>query len=466
MTKVNGVYDTLKEIVGLENITIDPADLWAYSKDSSILKPNPPDVVIRPSSAEELSHILKYANKEKIPIIPSGGRTSLCGAGFSLKGGGILIDLTRMTKVFIYEDELNVEVEGGCTFSKLAYKLNKKGLTIGPPGPFSAFSATIGGGLAVNTYSIYGANLYGVPSEKILSLEVVLPTGQIINTGSAANPNGKPIFRYCNGPDFGGLFLGSHGTLGIITKATFRTEKKHQEEAHYDPIFDTVEKCVNCAIELTQTRYTGTIMQFAPACYKASGLDIRAKGGGFFVIVFGDAENIDHRKKVVEDIIAKYTDMTSDSVAPIFNSREFTNYRHWCCVNGRWAEITGFLPLEQTNEYINICERFLVENKDPINKASLFPQLGAIYTLNCINIFAMFLVYDVNKENMETSRQLTSSLADRLLDFGISPYWIGKAYSSAVFSRLDPNYVNLYTTIKNCLDPNGIMNPGMFELEE
>lgn len=459
-------YQNLKEIVGKENISVDPAILWGYSKDSSILEPKLPDMVIRPNSAQEISNILKYANNEKIPVIPSGGRSSLCGAGYSLKGGGIIIDLTRMTDVFIYEDELNVEVEGGCTFSKLAYELKQRNLTIGPPGPFSAFAATIGGGLSVNTYSMYGSNLYGLPSEKLLSLEVVLPTGQIINTGSAANPKSKPIYRYCNGPDFGGLFLGSHGTLGVITKATFRVEKKHQEEAYYDPVFDTIEKCTKCAIELTKTRYTGMIMQFAPVFYKQSGLDIRAKGGGLLVDVFGDPENIKYRKNKVENIIEQYTDMTTDTFAPIFNAREYAKYRHWCCVNGRWAEIAGYLSLDQVSEYIKICENYVKKNKDLINKTSLIPQIGVIYTLNCVNIFAMFLIYDVIPKNIEASRLLTKNLANILLDFGLSPYWIGKAYSNAVFSRLSLNYVNLYHMIKDLLDPNAIMNPGMFELEK
>jgi len=271
MTQTTDAYDSLKEIVGNENISIDPAILWGYSKDSSIQEPKLPDMVIRPNSAEEVSIILKYANKEKIPVIPSGGRSSLSGAGYSLKGGGIIIDLTRMENVFIYDDELNVEVDGGCTFSKLAYKLKEKDLTVGPPGPFSAFSATIGGGLSVNTHGAYGANIYGVPCDKMLSLEVVLPSGQIVNTGSAANPKSKPIYRYCNGIDLAGLFLGSHGTLGIITKATFRLEKRHQEEAYFDSVFDTIEKCIECAIEVTKTKFAGTVMIFPPAFFIQSG---------------------------------------------------------------------------------------------------------------------------------------------------------------------------------------------------
>ncbi|MFX0025212.1 MAG: FAD-binding oxidoreductase [Candidatus Hermodarchaeota archaeon] len=452
-------------MVGIKNISVDPAILWAYSKDSSIQEPKLPDMVIRPNSAKQISNILNYANKKKIPIIPSGGRSSLCGAGYSVKGGGIIIDLTRMTDVYIYEDNLNVEVEAGCTFSKLAYELKQKNLTIGAPGPFSAFSATIGGGLSVNTYSIYGSNLYGLPSEKLLSLEVVLPTGQVINTGSAANPKNKPIFRYCNGPDFGGLFLGSHGTLGIITKATFRVEEKHQEEAYYDPVFDNIDQCTKCAIELTKTRYTGMIMQFAPVFYKQSGLDIRAKGGGLLVIVFGDHENIKYRKNKVESIIAKYTNMSTDTFAPIFNAREYAKYRHWCCVNGKWAEIAGYLPLERVNEYIEICETYIKNNINLINEASLIPQMGAIYSLNCVNIFAMFLIYDVSPKNTDASHLLTKKLAEILFDFGLSPYWIGKAYSTAILSRLNPNYVNLYHLIKNILDPNAIMNPGILEIE-
>jgi len=466
MAYLERAYQALKNIVGSENISVDPAILWAYSKDSSLQEPKLPDMVIRPSSVEEVSAIVRYVNENQIPLIPSGGRSSLCGAGFSLKGGGIILDLTRMTDVFITEDNMNVEVQAGCTFSKLDYELKQRGLTLGPPGPFSSFSATIGGGLSVNTYSNYGANLYGVPSDKLLSLEVVLPSGQIIHTGSAANPNAEPIFRYCNGPDLAGLFLGSHGTLGIITKASFRVEKRHQTEVHFDPIFDMVESCTQCAIDLTKTRYTGMIMQFSPHFYKQAGLDIRAKGGGLLVNVFGDPDNINHRKQVVCDIIKQYTDMTSESFAPIFNAREYEKYRSWCCVNGRWAEIAGFLPFSKVNEYIAIVDDFLKQNKELVSKTSLIPQYGAIYNQNCVNTFVLLLVYDISQENFAASRELVKELAEMLLDFGLSPYWIGKAYSHAVFSRLASEYVQVYQMIKNLLDPNGIMNPGMFEMEQ
>lgn len=462
MVSIDVAYNHLKSIVGSDNISRDEAILWGYSKDASLMDPVLPGMVLRPKNTEEVAKIVHYANENHLAVIPSGGRSSLCWAGVPLYGGELLLDLTRMNGLKIHENRLNVDVEAGCTFSKLAYELKQLNLTIGPPGPFTAFSATIGGGASVSAYSIYGANVYGIPNEYIVGLEVVLPNGSVIKTGAGANPQSKSVFRYCNGPDLTGLFLGSHGTLGIITKATFKLQKRHQKEVYLDYIFGSLEKITQCAIELTQTGFCGLIMQFPKMFYRQGGLDLRAQGGGLMINVFGNEQDIEYRTKIVEQIVAKYTDMKPEMLAPGFNARELAKYRHWCCVNGRWAEVTGYLSLDKVNGYMKLCQNYIDQNRSIIDDAALIPQYGVIYTQNCVNVFIIFLIYDVNDQAIKAAKTLAEQFSEKLFDFGVSPYWIGKEYSRAIFSRLDKNYVALYNTIKQVLDPNNILNPGMF----
>ncbi len=138
-----------------------------------------------------------------------------------------------------------------------------------------------------------------------------------------------------------------------------------------------------------------------------------------------------------------------------------------CLVNGRWAESCGFIPLNQVSDFIKVTDEFIGMNIARIMKDSLIPLVGAICTQNCVNTYTLFIAQaPVTPENIEAASILSKEITAKLLDFGISPYWIGKQHSHALFSRLSPNYVNLYRMIKDLLDPNGIMNPGMFELEK
>jgi glycolate oxidase len=307
--------------------------------------------------------------------------------------------------------------------------------------------------------------MYGIPNEYIVGLEVVLANGNVIKTGAGANPRSKSIFRYCNGPDLTGLFLGSHGTLGIITTVTYKLQKRHQKEMYLDYIFDSLEKTTQCAIDLTKTGFCGLIMQFPKLFYRQAGLDLKAEGGGLMINVFGDEQDIEYRTKIVEQIVTKYTNMKPEMLAPGFNARDLAKYRHWCCVNGRWAEVTGYLSFDKANEYMMLCQDYVEQNRSIIDETTLVPQYGLIYTQNCVNIFFIFLVYDPNEKAIKAAKALTEHFSEKSFDFGVSPYWIGKEYSQTIFSRLNKNYVTLYAAIKGVLDPNNILNPGLFSVQ-
>ncbi|GAH97457.1 unnamed protein product [marine sediment metagenome] len=187
---------------------VDPAfpDRWA-------------DIIVRPQSTEEVSEIIKIANKYKIHMVPRGGGADLVGG--SVTEGGILLDLTRMNQILeINETDYYCEVECGITWGILVSELQKKGLTTGVLGPGSGYSATIGGGLS-NSTAGFGSTKYGLVPDICLGVEVVLPNpqGTILRTGAAANKYAKPFCRYGVAPDFTGLFMGDVGTMGIKTKA-------------------------------------------------------------------------------------------------------------------------------------------------------------------------------------------------------------------------------------------------------
>ena len=223
MSKVKNAFKEIQDLIGSVYVTDKDFMKAAYSRNVDPAFPDRwADMIVRPQSTEEVSEIVKIANKYKIHMVPRGGGADLVGG--SVTEGGILIDLTRMNKILeVNEDDYYCEVECGITWGALLSELHPRGYTTGVCGPGSGFSATIGGGLSNATVG-FGSSKYGVVPDICLGVEVVLPNAQgtIIRTGAAANKYAKPFCRYGVAPDFTGLFMGDVGTMGIKTKAFLR----------------------------------------------------------------------------------------------------------------------------------------------------------------------------------------------------------------------------------------------------
>jgi FAD/FMN-containing dehydrogenase len=223
ISKVKNAYKEIEHVVGDDFISDKDFMKAAYSRNVDPAFPDRwADIIVRPETPEEVSEIVKIANKYKIHMVPRGGGADLVGG--STTQGGILLDLTRMNKIIeINEDDYYYIVECGVTWGALLSELHPRGLTSGVTGPGSGFSATIGGGLS-NSTAGGGSTKYGLVPDVCLGVEVVLPnpSGTIVRTGAASNQYATPFCRYGVSPDFTGLFMGDVGTMGIKTKAYMR----------------------------------------------------------------------------------------------------------------------------------------------------------------------------------------------------------------------------------------------------
>jgi len=203
----------LKNIVGEQYVFADEETLRNYGHDETEQLLFPPEVVVKPRTAEEISKIMRLCNEHKIPVTPRGAGTGLSGGAIPHLGG-VLLSMERLNSIItIDERNLQVTTEPGVITEVLQNAVKEKGLFY-PPDPSSRGSCFIGGNIAENSGGPKAVK-YGVVKDYVLNLEVVLPTGDIIWTG--AN-----VLKNSTGYNLTQLMVGSEGTLGIVTKIVLK----------------------------------------------------------------------------------------------------------------------------------------------------------------------------------------------------------------------------------------------------
>ncbi|MFE4426106.1 glycolate oxidase subunit GlcD [Peribacillus butanolivorans] len=207
------VKQQLLSIVGPENYDDSKVECLVYSYDATPGYQSMPDAVIKPGCTNEVAAIVKVCNEHKVPIIPRGSGTNLSGGTCPTEGGLVLLFNRMNSLIEIDEENLTATVQPGLITLDLISAVEKKGLFY-PPDPSSMKISTIGGNINENSGGLRGLK-YGVTRDYVIGLEVVLPNGDIVRTG------GK-LAKDVAGYDLTKLFVGSEGTLGIVTEAILK----------------------------------------------------------------------------------------------------------------------------------------------------------------------------------------------------------------------------------------------------
>ena len=269
---VEMVRSELAEVVGREYVSTAESDKLVYSTDWSWMPQmwldrgktlKKPDYIVHPGSAEEISEILEIANKYRIPLVPWGGGSGTQGGALPIFGG-ILLDMKRMNRIIdIDEKSLTVTAEAGVIISQLEWAVNEKELML-PHYAASSNCATLGGALAPRGTGTISTK-YGKAEDMVLSMQVVLPTGEIVRT---------PIVpQHAAGPDWFRLFLGAEGTLGVITEATMQLDYLPKSRRLRAVLFDELAK----ALEAGRLIMTNRLDPFVIRLYDPESTKSRVK---------------------------------------------------------------------------------------------------------------------------------------------------------------------------------------------
>ncbi|KAF2476086.1 uncharacterized protein BDR25DRAFT_278863 [Lindgomyces ingoldianus] len=242
-TNMEAAWTDFRDIVGKENITIERSELESHSGSSWSSHPAAPgDVpfcVVKPKSTHEVSAIMKVCNERRIPVTAYSGGTSLEGH-FAATRGGICVDFSRMDKIIaLHKEDLDVVVQPAVGWELLNEELSKFNLFFPPdPGPGAMIGGMVGTGCSgTNAYR------YGTMKDWVLSLTVVLADGTVIKTRQRPRKSSA-------GYDLTRMFIGSEGTLGLVTEATLKVTIKPQHTSVAVCAFKTVREAADCVFKV------------------------------------------------------------------------------------------------------------------------------------------------------------------------------------------------------------------------
>jgi glycolate oxidase len=244
------VVKELRKIVGAEAVLDQPEDLMLYEYDAG-LSTGTPEVIVFPETAEQVSQIARLASRLKVPLVPRGAGTGLSGGSIP-RAGGIVLVFSRMTRILdIDAPNRRAVVEPGVVNADLSAAVAQHGLYFAPD-PASAKASTIGGNVAENSGGPHTL-AYGVTVNHITGLEVVLPDGRVVQMGGKALDS-------C-GYDLTGLFVGTEGTVGLVTAITVKLTRVAEAVETLLAIFNTIDDAANTVASITSGGITPVALE-------------------------------------------------------------------------------------------------------------------------------------------------------------------------------------------------------------
>jgi glycolate oxidase len=444
------------DIVGEENYEDSEVGRLVYSYDATPKFQSLPDAVVSPRNTEEVSKILKLCNKYKIPVVPRGSGTNLCAGTCPVEGGVVLL-FKHMNKILeIDEENLTVTCQPGVITLDLMKAVEQKGLFY-PPDPSSMKISTIGGNLNENSGGLRGLK-YGVTRDYVLALEVVLPNGEILRTG------GK-LAKDVAGYDLTRLYVGSEGTLGVITEATLKLIPLPETKKTMLALYQDLEAAARSVSKIIANKVIPSTLEFldqptlkAVEDYSQIGLptDVQAV---LLIEQDGTADNVNTDMKIMEEI-CKSENAVSVQIAKSEEEAEALR-------TARRTALSALARLKPTT----ILEDATVPRSEIAKMVKAINEIANKYNVNICtfghagdgNLHPTCTTDIRNKEEMERVEKAFAEIFEKAIELGgtiTGEHGVGAMKAPYLEWKLGTSGIQVMKSVKEALDPNNIMNPG------
>ena len=447
------VLTELKALLG-DRVSTSAAVREHHGKDESYFPYALPDVVVFLRTTEEVRDVVNICRAHRVPMIPYGVGTSLEGHILAVKGG-VCLDLSQMNQVLaVHEADLDAVVQAGVTRKQLNEFIKHTGLFF-PVDPGA--DATLGG-MAATRASGTNAVRYGTMRENVLSLKVVLADGRIIQTSRRAKKSAA-------GYDLTRLFVGSEGTLGIITEVTVRLYPVQEAMSAAVCAFDSVDGCTNTVIQTIQAgvpiaRCDIVCEKTVDAINKYKKTAYRVAPTVFFEF-HGSKASVVEQAETVQAIAREHGGKDFVWATRPEERSQLWQARHdayFACLQikpgARAVSTDVCVPISRLAECVS---ETMADVKNYIAPVPLLGHIGDG------NFHLMFLVDPAKPEETELAKKFNQRLVERALKMEgtcTGEHGVGMGKIDSMRMELGEDVIDLMRDIKKVFDPDNLMNPG------
>ncbi len=464
----DGLSAELRHILGSENVSTESGQLDRFAGDAlgvfRAFRAAPrldaqPVAIAWPTSIEQVSRVLKFANQHVIPVVPYGGGTGVMGAATSSEGC-IVLNLQRMNAILnISKEDMTVRLQAGVVLQDAASAMEEVCLVLGHD-PWSRPIATVGGAISTNGVG-YTAARHGSMGEQVLGLEAVLADGEIIRTRGVPKPS--------YGPSLNHLFIGSEGTFGVITEATLRAFPVAEKRVLRSMVFPDFESGFKAVTQLYAEGVRPVMVDYGEEMWSEQPSE--NEDATLFLMFEGFTEDVDAHEQKANRICGEYGGRPGDQeeVQKFWDTRHASGERYLREVLQsqnpgdarrqrsayRMEYLHVALPVSQVLEYRRRCQEIFTSRQVIVREWSTWarPELFS------------FLIVEEEDAGNDTSASM-AEVVDKVLTLaqdmgGTMEYCHGVGIKLAhLMDREAGAGIAVMKRMKQALDPNNILNPG------
>ncbi|WP_337969970.1 glycolate oxidase subunit GlcD [Virgibacillus salexigens] len=450
------VKGKLLAIVGAENVEDNNASLLAYSYDSTARFQALPDAMVAPRNTEEVAGVVKVCNEHKIPIVPRGSGTNLC-AGTTPTKGGIVLIFKHMNHILeIDQENLTMTVEPGVYTKDILNAAIDVGLFY-PPDPGSMHISQIGGNISENSGGLRGLK-YGVTRDYVLGLEIVLPNGEFIQTG------GK-LAKDVAGYDLTRLYIGAEGTLGVITKAILKLIPQPETKKTMLALYEDLEAAAETVSAIIANRIIPATLEFLDQAtvqvvedFAEIGLPVEAKAV-LLIEQDGPPEVVDRDMDKIEELCKDNRAFDVQVAKTVEEAEQLTAARR--------SALSALSRLKPTT----ILEDATVPRSEIAKMVKAIGEIAEKYQLNICtfghagdgNLHPTCLTDARDEAEIELVEKAFEEIFQQAVALGgtiTGEHGVGMMKLPYLHLKAGEHGIEAMRSIKQAIDPNGIMNPG------